>query len=152
VTCRIETATLQDIDYLCHLQRIEANRDDAIGFLPKVAYENEIRGIRHGTILVARENDDEVGFLYATHNRHGVTHIQQVAVQDDARRLDIGGQLVGAVTRTNDWLVSLRCREGLPSVDFWTALGFEVNNIDHTPTKRKRPVLHLQKIVGGLWK
>lgn len=151
MACRISLATMADVDYLCHLQRIEANRDDAIGFLPRIAYENEINDVRHGSILISRENNDEVGFLYATHNRHGVTHIQQIAVQDDARRLDIGSQLVTAITTPNDWLLTLRCREGLPAVDFWETLGFEVVSRDITRTKRKRDVLRFQKIIGGLW-
>ena len=147
----ISKATLADVDYMCHLQRIEANREDSIGFVPRMGYEKEIDGRRHGLILIGRENDDEIGFIYATRNTAGVTTIQQVAVQDDARRLEIGTALVGAVPRPNDWLVTLRCRQNLPSVDFWKDLGFEIHGIDNTPTKRKQGVLLFQKVIGGLW-
>ena len=145
----IVEAALADVDYLCHLQRIEANRDDSIGFIPRAGYERALR--EGGVILVARENDEEVGFIYATRNRAGVTRIQQVAVQDDARRLEVGTQLVEAVTDPNDWLLSLRCREGLAGVDFWRSLGFTEQSIDRSPTKRKRGVIRFQKIIGGLW-
>lgn len=144
----MELATLADVDYLCHLQRIEANREDSIGFIPRLGYEREVM---RGNILIARENGDSVGFIYATHNRAGVTRIQQLAVQDDARRLEIGTQLVTAVTKANDWLISLRCRANLPAVTFWEELMFKVTSVDATPTKRKQPVLRFQKVVGGLW-
>ena len=147
----IAQATLADVDYVCHLQRIEANSLDSIGFVPRMGYEKEIDGRRHGSILVARENGDEVGFIYATHNRSGITKIQQIAVQDDARRLEIGTVLVDAVTNPNDWLMTLRCRENLPSANFWRELGFMVNGTDRTPTKRKQGVLQFQKVIGGLW-
>ena len=146
----IKPATLTDIDYICHLQRIETNREDSIGFIPRVCYENEIEGRRNGLLLLARENDDEVGFVYATH-RGGVVKIQQVAVQDDARRLEVGSLLVDATIAPNDWVMSLRCRENLPAVDFWLNLGFEIQGVDRTPTKRGKGVLRFSKIVGGLW-
>ena len=140
-------ATLEDVDYLCHLQRIEANREDALGFLPKSVYEREIQS--RGTILLARENGDEVGFIYATHNRHGITTVQQVGVQEDARRLEIGTQLVEASIRENDFLVKLRCRKGLPSVSFWESQGFDI--VDLVESGRRGPVYKFQKMIGGLW-
>ena len=143
----ISSATLEDVDYLCHLQRIEANREDALGFLPKSVYEREIQS--RGTILLARENGDEVGFIYATHNRHGITTVQQVGVQEDARRLEIGTQLVEASIRENDFLVKLRCRKGLPSVSFWESSGFDI--VDLVESGRRGPVYKFQKMIGGLW-
>jgi len=143
----VSPATLEDVDYLCHLQRIEANREDELGFLPKSVYEREIQS--RGTILLARENGDEVGFVYATHNRHGITTVQQVGVQEDARRLEIGTQLVEASIRENDFLVKLRCRKGLPSVSFWESQGFDI--VDLVESGRRGPVYKFQKMIGGLW-
>jgi len=142
-------ATSQDIDYICHLQRIEANGLDSVGFLPRMAFEKEIAA--DGLILIGRENDDEVGYIYATRNRHGITKIQQVVVQDDARRLEIGSSLVDAVTSPHDWLLSLRCRENLPSVRFWEDMGFEIVSLDTTPKRRGFGVYRFQKVIGGLW-
>ena len=144
----IASATSKDVAYICHLQRIEANGLDSVGFLPRVAFEREIAA--NGLILISRENDDEVGYIYATRNRHGVTRIQQVVVQDDARRLEIGSALVDAVTAPHDWLLSLRCRENLPAVQFWKDRGFQVVAIDSTPTRRGVGVYRFQKVIGGL--
>ena len=145
----IASATSKDVAYICHLQRIEANGLDSVGFLPRVAFEREIAA--DGLILIGRENDDEVGYIYATRNRHGITKIQQVVVQDDARRLEIGSALVDAVTSPYDWLLSLRCRENLPSVRFWEDMGFEIVSLDTTPKRRGFGVYRFQKVIGGLW-
>jgi N-acetylglutamate synthase-like GNAT family acetyltransferase len=157
----IRLATLADLSYIEHLRRQES---DAIGFIPIQRYEMEIDGRRHGTMLLAFENDDPVGFIYATHNRAGVTHIQQVAVQEDARMLERGKLLVDGVTKELDWLVSCRCAADLESTNFWEALGF--NLLDSVPpksvyglgkdkatqpTKRRREISRFQRIVGGLW-
>ena len=147
----IEPATLEDISYLCHLQRLEARGADGLGFVPRTAYEDTINQARGGQILVATENEDRVGFIYSAANFAGVTKIYQVAVQDAARRLEMGTALVDAVTDVNGWLLSLRCWENLPAIQFWQDLGFTVGGVDRTPNKRKSPVIRFHKVIGGLW-
>jgi len=157
----IRSASLSDIIYIDSLRKQES---EAVGFIPKERYEMEIDGRRGGSIILCFENNDPVGFVYATHNNAGVTHIQQVAVQKDARRILHGAALINAVTRDKDWLVSCRCAADLESTAFWEALGFQL--LDHVmpksvygrgrdkatvPTRRKRDILRFQKIVSGLW-
>ena len=157
----ITLATLADIPYIDSLRRQEG---EAIGFVPIQGYEMEIDGRRGGDIFICWENGDPVGFVYATHNRAGVTHIQQVAIQEDARRLARATALVEAATKNTDYLVSLRCAADLEATDFWQSLGFTLT--DHVapksaygrgkdkatqPTRRKRDILRFQKVVGGLW-
>ena len=119
---RVRRATLGDIKYIDSLRKKEG---EAIGFIPLQRYEMEINGDRHGSILVYEENLDLVGFVYATHNRAGVTHIQQVAIQEDARRMERASALVLAVRKERDWLLSCRCAADLDSTHFWEALGFQ---------------------------
>ena len=157
----IRKATLRDITYIDCLR---AQESEAVGFIPKARYEMEIDGRRGGSILLCFENKDPVGFVYATHNSRGVTHIQQVAIQKDARRLMHGKALIEAIIREKDWLISCRCAADLESTAFWESLGFEL--LDHVlpksvygrgrdkatlPTRRKRDILRFQKVVGGLW-
>lgn len=157
----IRQATMADIRYIDHLR---AKESDAVGFIPKQRYEMEIDGRRGGTMLVALENNDHVGFLYATHNRAGVTHIQQIAIQEDARRLERATALVSACQKHSDWLISCRCAADLESTQFWNALGFQIldrvppksvygrgKDKSTLPTRRKREILRFQKVVGGLW-
>ena len=156
----IHRATRADLSYIKHLGNKES---EAIGFIPLQRYEIEMD--TQGTILVAKENDDYVGFLYATHNRAGVTRIQQIAIQEDARLLERGKALVDAATKATDWLVSCRCADELPSTTFWESLGFQHQGIVPTaksvygrgqgdptlPTRRHRTINRYQKVVGGLW-
>jgi N-acetylglutamate synthase-like GNAT family acetyltransferase len=157
----VRAATLDDIPYIDHLRKQESG---AVGFIPLERYEMEVDGRRGGTILVAEENGQHVGFLYATHNRTGVTHIQQVAIQEDARRLERATLLVETVQKERDWLVSLRVAADLEATHFWEALGFELeSHVDPKsvygrgkdkatkPTRHKRDILRFQKVVGGLW-
>jgi N-acetylglutamate synthase-like GNAT family acetyltransferase len=157
----IRVATMADLPYVEHLRRQES---EAVGFIPKERYEMEIDGRRGGTILVAIENGQHVGFLYATHNRAGVTHVQQVVVQEDARRLKRASEMVDVATRPTDWLVSLRCAADLEATDFWETLGYELDqkvapksvygrgkDKATLPNRRQRDILRFQKIVGGLW-
>ena len=152
---------MSDIFYIDDLRK---KNSEAIGFIPKVRYEMEINRERHGTILVYEENADLVGFIYATHNQAGVTHIQQIAIQEDARRLERGALLVEAAKKERDWLISCRCAADLESVGFWQAIGFQfLDNVNPKsiygrgkdkstlPTRRKREILRFQKVVGGIF-
>jgi N-acetylglutamate synthase-like GNAT family acetyltransferase len=156
---KVTHATLADLPYIEHLSRLEG---ETIGFVPKSRYEIEVTN--GGSILVAWENDDPIGFLYATHNQSGVTRIQQVAIQEDARRMERATALVQAAQRENDWLISARCASNLEATEFWRTLGFENRGIvpprttawnrkhkDGLPSRRKRTILSFQKVIGGLW-
>ena len=158
---RISRASLGDIKYIDHLRKQES---EAIGFIPIQGYEMEIDGRRGGSIYICWEHNDPVGFIYATHNRAGVTHIQQVAVQEDARRMERASALVEATQQDRDWLMSLRCAADLEATEFWTALGFQLldtvapksvygrgKDKAMVATRRKRKILRFQKVVGGLW-
>jgi N-acetylglutamate synthase-like GNAT family acetyltransferase len=158
----VRSARLDDVSYIVGLHRKET---DQLGFIPQSCYEREIGGVTNGTILIYEENGDSVGFIYATHNRHGITKIHQIAMQEDARRMQRASDLVSAVERDVDWLVSLRCAADLDATDFWEAVGFQsMGQVGikenawrrHTkaglPTRRGRKMLSFQKIVGGLWR
>ena len=71
-----------------------------------------------------------VGYILLTPGKgtHTYTRIQQIAVRDDARRLDYGSALIHVV---KDFCQNfqrigarLRCRVDLESNYFWKALGF----------------------------
>jgi N-acetylglutamate synthase-like GNAT family acetyltransferase len=155
----IRRATLEDVPYIESLRRKEGQ---AVGFLPIERYYMEIDGRRKGTILVAEENGDLVGFIYGTHNKvNHVCHLQQLAIQEDARRVERGVLLTQAAQREGEWLVTARVAADLDAVNFWNAIGFEV--FDEVAPKSvygkgkekraysNRRILRFQKVVGGLW-
>jgi N-acetylglutamate synthase-like GNAT family acetyltransferase len=153
----VRRATLADLPYIDGLRRKES---ESLSFLPLSAYEREIEG---GKVTVAEENGDLVGFLYATHNK-GVARVYQVAIQEDARRMERASLLVESAQEDTDWLISLRCASDLDAVDFWGALGFELTDKEGAKppqwksrestrftNRRGRVMLRFQKVVGGLW-
>lgn len=161
----IRPATLADLKYIDALRKKEG---DAIGFIPIQRYEMEVNRERLGTLVVAVDNGDLTGFLYATHSGHGSTHIQQVAIQEDARRVTRGRMLVDAAVADGvnrmSWLTSLRCADDLEANTFWQALDFALEREGVTPksiygsgkekraiNKRGRKINVWQRTERGLW-
>ncbi|MDD5701597.1 MAG: GNAT family N-acetyltransferase [Dehalococcoidales bacterium] len=154
----IRKATLEDIAYIESLRRKES---EAIGFIPKLRYEMEINGERHGSVLVIEEDGELVGFVYATHGNI-TTHIQQIAIQEDARRMDRASALVEYLMQASPLIqVSCRCAQDLESNEFWKALGFNLVGVIDSKSmysvgkdKRSRRGRQLNifcKAVNGLW-
>ena len=144
----VRPVTSVDLPYLVYLADLE---HDAIGFIPMACYERIVtERLPNATLLLAEENTDPVGFLYATH-RNGFTKVQQVAIQSDARRLQRASVLVEAATRLNDAVVSLRCADDLEATCFWEALGFQLQSKVAGGKRRKRVINYYSKMVGGLY-
>ena len=122
----IVDATLRDVSYIDWLR---AKEGDAVGFIPKARYEMEISGERGGDIILAKENNEPVGFAYITYGPPLSAKIQQIAVQADARRMERGTALIAEITarakRKGCAEIGARCAEDLEANEFWLALGFE---------------------------
>lgn len=122
----IINATIPDIKYIDWLRSKEFN---SIGFIPKVRYEMEITGERGGDIILAKENNDLVGFAYITYGPPYSAKIQQIAIQEDARRMERATALIDEVStrakRRGCAEIGCRCAEDLEANNFWLALGFE---------------------------
>jgi GNAT superfamily N-acetyltransferase len=73
-----------------------------------------------------------VGYVLLTPGRGAYSYakIQQIAVREDARRLDYGTALISVVKEFCNTFarigVTLRCRLDLESNKFWNALGFHI--------------------------
>ena len=157
----IRPATLDDLPYIDHQRKREGT---ALGFIPIERYRMEIERERLGTICVVEDNGDLTGFVYATHGR-GASHIQQVVVREDARRIERATLLIEKVIADSlsrgNWLLSLRCRADLESNLFWRALSFDWFGISEgksfygqgkeKASKSKRPINIWQKEIAGLW-
>ena len=161
----IRRASLKDLQYLDALRKKEGN---AVGFIPIQRYEMEVNGERHGSLYLAWDNGDPTGFIYATHSGRGTSHIIQVAIQEDARRMERATALVDAVRadgmKRNSWLLSLRCADDLEASHFWKALGFTLEQeglwpkSPYSPGREKRALNRSgrrinvwQRVEAGLW-
>lgn len=121
----IRRATLDDIPYIEHL----TNRfSRELGFIPRVAIENRIAGVRGGYVGLATENDDPAGFLHTGSLARLECRIFQAAIQYDAQRRHLGQALVSnflAEARASGVkLVTLRCLSDLDANAFWESMGF----------------------------
>jgi GNAT superfamily N-acetyltransferase len=125
----VRNSTMQDMLFIDKLQKDNAY---AVGFIQRTVWDKYVfGGERNFVVFVCEKNNDPVGYILITPGR-GVGHaikIQQIAVRDDARRLDYGSALIAVVrdfcNTFNRTGATLRCRVDLESNKFWQALGFE---------------------------
>lgn len=123
----VRNATIKDMLVIDKLQK---DNSYAVGFIQHTVWERYVfGGERNFVVFVCEKNNDEVGYILITPGHMGQPiKIQQIAVREDARRLDYGSALLAVVRefcrifgRTG---ATLRCRTDLESNHFWKALGF----------------------------
>ena len=138
----IRLATLQDLKWIDHLQKKFA---DALGFLPKAAFENLLPA---GHIRLANENGDPAGYILSRPRLAWcpqMRSITQAAVAMDAQRRHHGLALLASIeqeARAQGLLaIQACCAVGLQSNEFWAAAGF-VPIAHMTPdTKSQREII-----------
>ena len=124
----VRNATATDLLFIDKLQKDNAY---AVGFIQRTVWDKYVfGGERNFVVFVCEKNNDPVGYILITPGLGlgRYIKIQQIAVRDDARRLDYGSALLAVVrdfcrtfTRAG---ATLRCRVDLESNHFWRALGF----------------------------
>lgn len=134
----VRAAKLSDIPYIVDLA---AKESKCLGFIPKMAYESAITGIKTGKrwsnvcndrLWVCENNGDLVGFVLASFGRTNayrpVGKIAQICLQEDARLLARGKLLLdkaikhGLIVGTTEF--GCGCADDLESNLFWLAMGF----------------------------
>lgn len=124
----VRNSTAADLLFIDKLQK---DNSHAVGFIQRTIWERYVfGGERNFVVFVCEKNNDPVGYILITPGM-GVGRyikIQQIAVRDDARRLDYGSALLAVVRQFcntfNRAGATLRCRVDLESNHFWRALGF----------------------------
>jgi GNAT superfamily N-acetyltransferase len=129
----VRTATEADKTFIDKLQKENSH---AVGFIQATIWEKYVfGGERNFVVFICEKNNDLVGYVLLTPGRAAYTYakIQQIAVREDARRLDYGSALLHVVRDFCNTFgrlgVSLRCRIDLPSNFFWQALGFRLYGV-----------------------
>ena len=129
----VRTARPEDQTFIDALQK---QNSYAVGFIQSTIWEKYVfGGERNFVVLICEKNDDMVGYVLLTPGRAPYTYakIQQIAVREDARRLDYGTALLAVVREFcntfNRMGVTLRCRIDLESNKFWQALGFNLYGV-----------------------
>jgi GNAT superfamily N-acetyltransferase len=124
----VRNATEKDKAFIDKLQK---ENSFAVGFIQSTIWDKYVfGGERNFVVFICEKNNDMVGYVLLTpgRNQYSYAKIQQIAVREDARRLEYGTALLAVVKdfcNTFDRLgVSLRCRVDLESNHFWKSLGF----------------------------
>lgn len=118
-----------DVEFIDKLQKENSH---AVGFIQRTVWDKYVfGGERNFVVFIREKNADMVGYILLTpgKGRDTYTRIQQIAVREDARRLDYGSALIAVVRdfceTFNRAGARLRCRTDLESNKFWEALGFQ---------------------------
>jgi hypothetical protein len=137
-TGSVRFATLKDLPYIIDLSKKESQ---SIGFIPKMAYESAITGIKKGDrwsdkcndkIWVCDCNGDLVGFVLASFGQYNAVwkygKIAQICLQVDARLMLRGKLLLDNVIEYAKIIYthsfSCGCADDLPSNLFWQTMGW----------------------------
>jgi len=161
-------AKINDLKYILDLSKKETN---SIGFIPKMAYESAITGIKTGDrwsnvcndkLFVIECNKDLVGFCLASFGKGKnlpIGKIAQICIQTDARKILRGKMLLDCVTNYGEKVYTFRwqcgCADDLESNIFWKAMNWtkisDRKGIAHTNTwkqtsKRKVNIYRYDKM------
>lgn len=128
----VRTSRVDDTTFIDGMQK---DNSYAVGFIQRTIWDRYVfGGERNFFALVCEKNDDPVGYALITPGRvNGYARIQQIAVREDARRLEYGTALISVVREfCNEFGrigCRLRCRRDLESNLFWKSLGFRMYGI-----------------------
>jgi hypothetical protein len=137
VTIDVSVAAKNDLKYIDHLQKKNA---EELSFYPSCAFEREIEKQR---IVIARINNDPVGYLY--HRALGLNvKIHQACIQYDARGYLYGSELVKwlieMASAANSSSITLRCGSDISANGFWKAMGFYCQSVTKGGGRRMRDI------------
>jgi len=125
----VRTSTIKDMLLVDKLQK---ENSFAVGFIQKTVWEKYVwGGERNFVVLICEANADAVGYVLITPGKGGYKYakIQQIAIRNDARRLQYGTALIDCCRQFCEQFgrigFTLRCRVDLESNKFWKSLGFE---------------------------
>lgn len=118
------------------IDKMQKDNSYAVGFIQSTVWDKYVfGGERNFVVFIAEKNDDMVGYVLLTPGRAAYSYakIQQIAVREDARRLDYGTALLAVVKEFCNTFsrmgVTLRCRIDLESNHFWRSLGFNLYGV-----------------------
>jgi len=142
----------REID-IAFIDKLQKDNSYAVGFIQRTVWDDYVfGGGRNFVVFICEKNNDPVGYILLTPGRgaNSYVKIQQIAVRDDARRLDYGSALIAVVRDFCETFerigARLRCRTDLESNKFWQALGFikygvwEKGKINHVGFKASKDI------------
>ena len=128
---------LSDVDSVKHIA--DQHRAE-LGFHARQAY---VDSLEKGELLIARKDDQVVGFVRYHHRRDNRTTLYEIAIIPDVRGKGIGHQLIKALIadcqRVSSRCLRLSCPVELPANRFYEAVGF-IRSTRRSRRGRSRPL------------
>lgn len=132
---------MDDVSWIAGLMR---ENYEAVGFLPLNSLQSQYAG-NGRYILQCDERGNRIGYLlHGNPKPGGILSVAQHCIQFDKRLRGYGEEtfhkLILRARHANCRAVKVRCAAGLPSNEFWLAMGLELVKVDDGPNRRKRPI------------
>ncbi|MYC76284.1 GNAT family N-acetyltransferase [Candidatus Poribacteria bacterium] len=128
---------LSDVDIVKHIA--DEHRAE-LGFHARQAY---VDSLDKGELLIAKKEDQVVGFVRYHHRRDNRTTLYEIAIIPDVRSKGIGHQLIKALIadcqRVSSRCLRLSCPVELPANHFYEAVGF-IRSTRRSRRGRSRPL------------
>lgn len=132
-----QAKNLSDVD---DVKRIADQHRAELGFHARQAY---VDSLSKGELLIAKIDDQIVGFTRYHHRRDNRTTLYEIAVTPDARGEGIGHRLIDALIadcrRVSSRCLRLSCPVELPANRFYEAVGF-IRSTRRSRRGRSRPL------------
>ena len=156
---------INDFLYVDSLRKKEGK---ALGFIPKSVYESILlkkkvanrNRFLYSQIILTEDNNQNTGFCYFTYSGQDL-HIQQIVIQNDARRLHRALMLLDYVEKIakQKGKTAITCRVAidLESNKFWSACGYNIQAttistfLNRKESKSKRPLHYYIKYINSLF-
>jgi len=136
----VRMALIKDLIYIVDLSKKESF---SLGFIPKMAYESAITGIKTGKrwsnicndkLFVCECNKQLVGFCLSSFGKinsiYKIGKIAQICLQEDARKFERGRLLLNTVIsygkKVKTYSFRAGCADDLISNLFWKAMGWNL--------------------------
>ena len=132
-----QAKNLSDVD---NVKRIADQHRAELGFHARQAY---VDSLSKGELLIAKIDDQIVGFTRYHHRRDNQTTLYEIAMTSDARGKGIGRKLINALItdcqRVSSRCLRLSCPVELPANRFYEAVGF-IRSARRSRRGRSRPL------------
>ena len=156
------------IDDFIYIDSLRKKEGQALGFIPKAVYESILlkkkvanrNRFLYSQIVLTEDNGEKTGYCYFTYAGQDV-HIQQIVIQNDARRLHRALMLLDYVEKVANekGKTAITCRVAidLESNLFWSACGYNIQAtttstyLNQKESKSKRPLHYYIKYINSLW-